>query len=143
MLLLVCALWTATSTATARADLGFWSSALIGKWRHPTSGDTYQFRSDATYVFRAGSAKRRAGLLSHSGFWKIVQPTQKESQGSMEGPVALLLDSRQRTVLKGQESRVLRSKRRFRIVVDVAKSGENRVDRRHYFIGGVAWKRVR
>lgn len=136
------------SVQIARADLGFWSAALVGKWRNPKSGDTYRFRSDATYVFQAGSAKRRAakrraGNRAHSGFWKIVQPTKRESQGSMEGPVALRLDSRTRTVLEARKLRVLRSNRRFRIAVDVAKSGENLVDRHHYFIDGVIWSRVR
>lgn len=141
--LVFCLFFLLNFAAAARADLGFWSAALVGIWRHPKSGDTYRFRSDATYVFQAGSAKRRAGNISHSGHWKIVQPTQKESGGSMEGPVALRLDSKTRTVLEGQLPRVLKSNRRFRLAVDVAKSRENLVDRRHYLIGGVIWKRVR
>lgn len=129
----------------AHADLGFWSAALIGKWRHPTNGDTYQFRRDSTYIFRAG-AKRSAGNLSHAGFWKIVQPTQQESGGSLEGPVVLSLKSTSRVVLEGQKPRVLRSNRRFRIVVDIArrvKTDADSIDTNRYWIGDTRWKRVR
>ncbi len=129
---------------TARADLGFWSRALVGTWRHPTNGDRYRFGSDATYTFSAGPYKRKGGQLSHSGFWKIVQPTQAESGGSMEGPVALVLRSRSRVVKRGRQRVVLDSRRSFRIVVDTSpdENGEGVVDDR-YYIGGAKWIRVR
>ncbi|PQV65152.1 hypothetical protein B1R32_102160 [Abditibacterium utsteinense] len=128
----------------ARADLGFWSAHLVGTWRHPTNGDIYRFRSNATYSFFVGKAKRRGGNLSHSGYWKIVQPTSKESGGSMEGPVALRLDSKSRTVLEGKKSRVLKSNRRFRVLVDIVqKSEDGLVDKNHYIINGARWIRVR
>lgn len=129
--------------APARADLGFWSAALVGTWRHPSNGDTYQFKPGATYHFRAGAAKRRAGGLSHSGFWKIVQPTEKESGGSMEGPVALQLSSTSRTVSQGGRVRVLPSNRVFRIVVDTVRHDREAPEKNAYRIGNTTWKRLR
>ena len=126
----------------ARADLGFWGANLVGTWRHPVSGDRYHFRSDATYTFTAGAAKRRTGQMSHVGFWKIVEPTPRESGGSLEGPVALLLKSRRRVVWENSKRRMLRSNRVFRLVVDVMVREENRVDKRYYHIGGVKWVRM-
>lgn len=112
----------------ASADLGFWSAKLVGKWRHPQNGDFYEFRSNATYTFRAGAAKRRAGNISHSGFWKIVPPTLREAGGGMEGPVALLLKSNGQT---------------RRLVADTVRSSDGEMVRNRYLIGGARWKRVR
>lgn len=131
------------SPQAARADLGFWSAHLVGTWRHPKSGDKYHFRSDATYQFKGGAKNRRRGNVSHSGFWKIVQPTEKESGGSMEGPVALSLRSTSRTVLQGGRERVLKSNRVFRIVVDTVQSDSEWIDKNGYWIGGTKWKRVK
>ncbi len=111
----------------ARADLGFWSARLVGSWRHPTNGDLYQFRSNATYTFRAGAAKKRGSHISHSGFWKIVPPTDREAGGGMEGQVALRLKSPQRT---------------RRLVVDIVTRGEGEVSREFYQIGGAKWRRT-
>ena len=127
----------------ARADLGFWSQALVGTWRHPGNGDLYRFNSNATYTFTSGRAKRRAGQLSHSGHWKIVQPTEKESGGSMEGPVALVLDSRSRVVHRGNRRVVLPSRRAFRLVVDVVFDDEHQLKINRYYLGEVQWIRVR
>lgn len=126
----------------AHADLGYWSAALVGNWRHPSNGDRYQFHSNGTYIFTSGPAKARTGHLSHSGFWKIVQPTQKESGGSLEGPVALILRSKTRVVLE-RKRRILRSNRTFRILVDSAADGEENSMRSDYYIDGVRWKRVK
>ncbi len=128
----------------ARADLGFWSHNLVGTWRHPTNGDRYRFGSDATYTFSAGPFKRRSGQLSHSGFWKIVNPTQRESGGSQEGPVALVLNARTRIVLQGRKRVVLDTRRSFRLVVDIAfdENGEG-MDDNFYTIGKTRWIRVR
>lgn len=134
---------TLGQVSTVRADLGFWSAHLVGTWRHPSNGDRYQFRSDATYTFFAGAAKRRNGNWSHSGFWKIVEPTAKESGGSLEGPVALSLKARNRVVFEGKKPRVLRSNRIFRLVVDVALKEDNFVAKKYYFINGTRWVRVR
>lgn len=141
---LICAL-TLGNVGTVRADLGFWSAHLVGTWRHPSNGDRYQFRSDATYTFFAGAAKRRNGNVSHSGFWKIVQPTAKESGGSPEGPVALRLNAHSRVVLEGKKPRVLRSNRIFRLVVDVTviPKEDNLVDKKYYLINRTRWVRVR
>lgn len=135
-------LWLAFPLPTARADLGFWSARLVGTWRHPKHGDQYQFRSDATYTFWAGASKRRAGNLSHRGFWKVVAPTFKESGGSQEGPVALLLKSTSRVVLEAKKPRVLRSQRVFRIVSDTIRSKEGMIDPNRYRIGGATWRRA-
>lgn len=131
----------------AHADLGFWSRALVGTWRHPTNGDRYRFGSDATYTFTAGPAKRRSGQLSHSGFWRITQPTEEESGGSQEGPVALVLNARMRVVRRGGQRVVLNTKRSFRLVVDVLpvdiEQNEEGRDNNFYFIGRTKWIRVR
>ena len=127
----------------ARADLGYWSAALVGNWRHPSNGDRYRFNSNGSYVFTSGPAKARGGNLSHSGFWKIVQPTEKESGGSFHGPVALILRSRSRVVRESRRRRVVRSHRTFRILVDSAASEEENSLQSDYYIGGVRWKRVR
>lgn len=135
--------WMAFSTQTARADLGFWSAALRGVWLNPQNGDRYQFRSNATYTFWAGNSKSRSQSVSHSGWWKIAPPTQKESGGSMEGPVALVLRSTARTVSQGGRERILKSTRTFRIVVDTVQSDGERIDKDFYRIGKVKWKRVK
>ncbi len=61
----------------------------------------------------------------------------------MEGPVALRLNSISRTVLEGKKPRVLKSNRRFRIIVDVAEIEAGMTDKNHYYIGGARWIRVR
>ena len=139
---LICAL-TLGAARTVRADRGFWSRHLVGTWRHPSNGDRYQFRSDATYSFFAGAAKRRNGDLSHSGFWRIVDPTAKESGGSLEGPVALGLSARSRVVLESNKPRVLRSSRNFRLVVDVVPDEASFVNKKYYLFSKIRWVRVR
>lgn len=125
----------------ARADLGFWSQALVGTWKHPTNGDRYRFGSDATYTFTAGEAKARRGTLSHSGFWRISQPTEEESPG-FHGPVALIIDAKSRIARQGRKKVVLPYNRSFRILVNTAgEDGET--DSGHYYIGGAKWIRVR
>ncbi len=127
----------------AQADLGSWSHALIGTWRNPTSGDLYRFSPNATYTFTAGQAKARGGQLAHSGYWKIAKPTESESGGSMEGPVALVLNSRTRTVRRNGRKVTLVSHRSFRLVVDVVQNDEREIDPNHYIIGHAKWVRVR
>lgn len=127
----------------ARADLGFWSSALVGTWRHPRNGDKYRFNSDATYTFWAGAVKRKGGNLSHSGSWKIVQPTARESGGSLEGPVALRLNSTSRVVLEKGVRRTVATNRTFRIVVDTIRHDGEAPENNAYRIGDAIWKRVK
>ena len=142
-LLALALLLLAISARVARADLGFWSNALVGTWRHPRSGDVYRFRSDATYEFVAGPRKAKAGELSHSGWWKIAQPTRKESGGSQEGPVALVIKARKRTVAGKGGTRTLATKRDFRLVVNTVLIDGKGMTRELYRIDGVTWKRVR
>ncbi|BCM89302.1 hypothetical protein IAD21_01147 [Abditibacteriota bacterium] len=134
---------TVFSVGVAHADLGFWSRALIGTWRHPTNGDLYRFNSNATYTFTAGKASARTGQLAHSGSWKIAQPTQRESGGSMEGPVALVLNSHNRTIKRNGRKVTLTSTRSFRLVVDVVHKGGEDIEPNHYYIGRTKWIRVR
>ena len=127
----------------ARADLGFWSQALVGTWKHPTNGDRYRFGSDATYTFTAGAARARKGTLSHSGFWRISQPTEEESPG-FHGPVALIIDAKSRIAKRGRQKVVLGYNRSFRILVNTAsQDNESPDDGTRYIIGGIKWIRVR
>ncbi|RYX81706.1 hypothetical protein EON83_22745 [bacterium] len=136
---------TLLPASLAHADLGFWSKALIGTWRHPSNGDVYRFNSNATYTFTAGKANARSGQLSHSGYWKIAQPTERESGGSMEGPVALVVKPRSRVVLRSGRKVTVATTRSFRLVVDVAfksHGDERETDPDYYNISGVKWRRV-
>lgn len=129
-------------TSVARADLGFWSQALVGTWKHPTNGDRYRFGSDATYTFTSGPAKARKGTLSHSGFWRISQPTDEESPG-FHGPVALIIDAKSRVARQGRKKVVLAYNRSFRILVNTASQDESPSDGTRYIIGDARWIRVR
>jgi hypothetical protein len=109
------------SPRAAHADLGYWSAMLVGTWRHPTSGDVYRFKSDATYSW--SRAKPTAKSVSGgSGYWKIVQPTTEESGGSQEGPVALLLKQRKLVFQKNGRRYTRNSKAEKRLVVDAVEN---------------------
>ncbi|RYG57635.1 hypothetical protein EON80_28050 [bacterium] len=110
----------------AHADLGFWSGHLVGVWKQPVSGDVYRFNSNATYSFTP-KAKKTA---THSGWWKVVMPTEAESGGGAEGPVAVRLK------LSGSVAK------ERRLVVDALYKPDHVVDKRYYRIGGVKWVRV-
>lgn len=126
-----------------RADLGYWSRALTGTWRHPTNGDCYRFGSDATYTFTAGPAKRKSGQLSHSGFWRMSRPTEEESDGSLDGIAALILDSKSRIVRRGKNRVVLDSNRSFRLIVVNAQDANGEPTDDAFYIGRAKWIRVR
>lgn len=138
-LLMLCAL---LSPRAARADLGYWSAALVGTWKHPTNGNVYRFNSDATYTLTYAKPTEE-GVAATSGYWKIVQPTQKESGGSMEGPVALLIKQRKLTFQEDDGRRYTRNfPFQYRLVVDtVIVDGEDKRDL--YRIDGATWKRVK
>ena len=125
----------------AHADLGYWSAALIGTWKHPQTGDVYRFKSDATYTM--SHAKPTTEMVAgSSGWWKIAQPTEKESGGRPEGPVALIL--KQRKLFFNDEGRKYSSnlKMEYRLVVDTISTGE-KDNKNLYRIDGVNWKRVK
>ncbi len=126
----------------AHADLGYWSAALVGNWKNPQTGATYRFNSNATYTLIYAKATHE-NVVAASGWWKIVQPTEKESGGSQEGPVALLLKTRKITLL-GQNGKRYTSgiKVDSRLVANtvIVDGAENR---NLYRIGGVNWKRVK
>lgn len=130
------------SPRAARADLGYWSAALVGTWRHPTNGDVYRFNSDATYTFTPGGAARQHGHLWHSGWWKIGQPTAKE-RAAMHGPVALIIKARRRTVIDGSSTQVVPTKRDFRLLVNTVLVEGKGDSRDLYRIDGVNWRRVK
>ncbi|HEX8833818.1 MAG TPA: hypothetical protein VF719_06435 [Abditibacteriaceae bacterium] len=134
--LLLLMFMAALSPRAAHADLGFWSARLVGIWRHPASGDVYRFDSNATYTYSpAGQTSKN--VIGSSGYWKIVQPTDKESGGSQEGPVALLLKQRKLVLQKEGRRHTRNSIREKRLVVDTTK------DRNLYKIDGTIWKRVK
>ena len=131
------------SPRAARADLGYWSAALVGSWRHPTTGDVYRFNSNATYTWTRAKATVES-VIGSSGYWKIVQPTAKESGGSQEGPVALILKQR-KIVFENENSGKRYSsnlKMDSRLVVNtvIVNDAENR---NLFRIEGANWKRVK
>jgi hypothetical protein len=69
----------------ARADLGFLERAPRRHLASPSNGDRYQFRSNATYTFLAAPPNDAAASVSHSGFWKIVEPTDKNPAEAWKG----------------------------------------------------------
>lgn len=124
------------SPRAAHADLGYWSAALVGTWRHPTTGDVYRFNSNATYTW-SHARPTAESVIGGSGYWKIVQPTTKESGGSQEGPVALLLKQR-KLVFKKHRRRYARNvKMEERLVVNTVRN------KNFYYIDGTNWKRVK
>ena len=137
----VAALMFAFAPRAAHADLEYWSAALFGTWKHPRTGDLYRFNSNATYTLtyaKVGEQHRAAT----SGWWKIVQPTQKESGGSQEGPVALLLKQRKVTFLEPHgQKRTENRKKDYRLVVNTVET-EAGSNRNLYWIDGAQWKRV-
>lgn len=125
----------------AHANLGYWSAALVGTWKHPATGDVYRFNSNATYTL-TNSRSSKTGVIKSWGYWKIVQPTAKESGGGMEGPVALLVKQRKITLQRNSGRRYTRNRRMdYRLVVDTVRV--NGMDKRNlYIIDGAQWKRI-
>lgn len=124
----------------AHADLGYWSAALVGTWKHPTTGDVYHFNSNATYTLTNAKPSKK-GVAGSWGYWKIVQPTAKESGGSMEGPVALLIKQRKVTLQKDRRRYTRNGKMDYRLVVNTVR--DNKGDKKNlYSIDGAQWKRV-
>ena len=142
LLLGVAALMAMLMPRAAHADLGYWSAALVGTWKHPQTGAVYRFNSDATYTMTHAKPTTE-NVVGSSGWWKIAQPNQKESGGSQEGPVALILKTRKITML-GQNGKRYTSdiKVESRSVVNTVfvDDAENR---NLYRINGVNWKRVK
>ncbi len=142
LLLGVAALLFALAPRAAHADLGYWSAALVGTWKHPQTGEVYRFNSDATFT-HSYAKPTEENVVGASGWWKIAQPTAKESGGSQEGPVALIFKTRKITIL-GQNGKRYTSdiKNDSRSVVNTVfvKDAENR---NLYRIDGVNWKRVK
>ena len=126
----------------AHADLGYWSAALIGAWKNPETGEIYRFNSDATYTMTAPKPDHER-IVGSSGWWKIVQPTEKESGGSQEGPVALLIKQRKITFLEESGRRHTENfKTDYRLVVNtvIVDDAENR---NLYTIDDEIWKRIK
>lgn len=125
----------------AHADLGYWSAALIGTWKHPQTSEIYRFNSNATYTVTYAKPTTEM-VAGSSGWWKIAQPTEKESGGSQEGPVALIL--KQRKLFFNDEGRKYSSnlKMQHRLIVDtvIVDDAENR---NLYRIDGINWKRLK
>lgn len=140
--LFIAALMALLMPRAAHADLGYWSAALVGTWKHPKTGAVYRFNSDATYTMTSPKPNHER-IVGSSGWWKIVQPTEKESGGSLEGPVALLIKQRKTTFLEEHGLRHTENlKMDYRLVVDtIGAPGEK--NRNLYQIDGVNWKRVK
>ncbi len=125
----------------AHADLGYWSAALVGTWKHPQTGEIYRFNSNATYT--TTYAKPTTEMVAgSSGWWKIAQPTEKESGGGQEGPVALIL--KQRKLLFNNEGRKYNRnfKMEYRLIVDTV-TADDAENKNLYRIAGVNWKRIK
>ena len=126
----------------AHAGLSYWSAALIGTWKSPETGAVYQFKSDATYTYtnpKPGDSR----IVAESGWWKIAQPTEKESGGSQQGPVALIIKMRKVTFLEEHGLRHTESiKSDARSVVDTVFE-QDKENPNLYRINGVNWKRVK
>ena len=142
LIFVVALLMAALTPRAAHADLGYWSAALIGNWKNPKTGDVYRFKSDATYTLTYAKPTEQK-LSVTSGYWKIVQPTEKESGGSMEGPVALLIKQRKITFKEDDGRTYTRNfKNDYRLVVNTVFV-EDAEDRNQYRIDGANWKRQR
>ena len=135
------ALMAVLTPRAAHADLGYWSAALIGTWKNPRNGDVYRFNSNATYTMTSLKPSHER-IIASSGWWKIVQPTEKESGGSQEGPVALLVKQRKITFLEESGLRHTEDfKFDYRLVVDTIGEADEK-NRDLYRIDGVNWNRV-
>lgn len=142
LLLLLAAAMALLTPHVARADLGYWSAALVGTWKHPATGDLYRFNSDATYTLINAKPTSEA-VAGSSGYWKIVQPTPKESSGSQEGPVALLIKQRVIRFKEDDGRQYTRNlKMEYRLVVNtVIVDGAEK--KNLYTIDRAQWKRVK
>ncbi len=141
VLLAICVL--SATVQTARADLGYWSAALVGFWNHPTNGDVYHFYSDATYTFyKFQKTGNREGLVSHSGWWKIYDPGNKVS-GS-HGPVGLRLKARRQVVLRDGKRHTLKTRRVDELLVNTSfgVEGDPSENGQYYLMDGVKWART-
>lgn len=95
--------------------------SLADTWLHRSNGDRYVFRSNGTYTFSAGRAKRRAGNVSHSGTWRLSNYSGQAPEG-IAATVTLGLRATRRTVLEGRRRKTLRANNRFTFPVEVTEA---------------------
>ncbi len=91
-------------------------SSFVGSWDNPRSGDRYVFRSNGTYTFTNGPAKRATGNVSHSGTWRISEYHSATSDNDSDRGT-LHLRATRRVVLEGSRRRTLKSNRRFTLPI--------------------------
>ena len=97
--LFVATLMAMLTPRAAHADLGWYSATLVGTWKHAESGMVYKFKANATYsltIPKPGDSH----IVAETGWWKVAQPTEKESGGNPEGPAALITKTRKVTFLE-------------------------------------------
>lgn len=141
ILLAICVL--SSVTQTARADLGYWSAALVGTWKHPTNGDVYRFNSDATYTFyKFRKNVKSDGVILHSGWWKIYDAGRKVF--GPHGPVGLRLKARTREVMRAGKRRTMKTNRVFELLVNTpfGVEGDPSENGKYYLLDGVKWLRT-
>ena len=89
-----------------------YSSGMTGRYYNPDTNDAYTFRSNGTYTFSAGPAKRAGGNISHSGTWKLSSYWRGPADTS---GATLNLRARTRVVMEGRRRKTLRAARTFKL----------------------------
>ena len=122
---------------TQATRLKNFSKTMANEWHHAQNGDVYQFKSDGSYVFKAGAAKQKQGLVSHSGTWK-VSDWFKPADDSVDSQAVLHLSILSRmTYKKGKYSR-LDNRRNFSVpVLFTEADGQIIINGLSYWLKGV------
>ena len=80
------------------AQLKGFGISMLGSWDRDNH-DRYTFKDDGTYVFVKGNTRNPAGLMSHSGTWKVTDYS-RPADDSIDSKAKLRLHTDFRVIYK-------------------------------------------
>ena len=118
------------------AQLKSFAQGMVGAWSRDNL-DRYTFKEDGTYVFTKGNTKNPAGLMSHSGTWKVTDYLRPANDG-IESKATLHLHTNFRVIYKNGEYQDIKTPRDYQATVMFTEAdGQIVINRNSYWAPGV------
>ena len=116
-----------------QAQAKSFASEMVGAWAHDNL-DRYNFKADGTYIFTKGNTKNPAGLVSHSGTWKVTN----YSRAAHESKATLHLHTDFRVIDKNGKYQDIKTPRDYQAAVMFSEAdGQLVINRNLYGKPGV------
>ena len=102
------------SHAQRGAQYNNYRAQMTGYFYNTDTKDSYNFRSNGTYTFKAGPEKSKGGNVSHSGRWSLLS---YKNMGADTADGVVQLRATSRVVMEGRRKRTLKANKKFNLTI--------------------------